>query len=334
MKNRKKELSTAIILIPILLCMTVLWVDRAIAAIYSVHCASYKTVSQAEMDINRLRSQGYEAFFIETPVPKSGKWYRVYAGKYETRKQAASAAADMKRKQQIDKIFIHLLPGISSGPTEKIPPQAQSSQPASSKAAVVGNSTSKRYHLPGMPFYDKVKKYHRVLFASEQEAIDKGYYKAGSGLDDEEAKVVKNQPAPQAASKKIIPPERKPDPTVSGDTGKDKEVFDALIRGNQKLIPDPLKIMKTGPAQEMVFKDPDELEIVEPVSDSVLYNKALGQLKEKKYEQALVTFKEFISREDTGKDMGAKSAASHGGLPLLSGHSWSKRKSADCYRIL
>ncbi len=53
----------------------------------------------------------------------------------------------------------------------------------SSPAAVIGNKDTKRYHLPGMPFYNKVKKHHRVYFKSEQQAIENGYYKAGTGRD-------------------------------------------------------------------------------------------------------------------------------------------------------
>lgn len=53
----------------------------------------------------------------------------------------------------------------------------------SSKGLIIGNSDTKRYHLPGMRYYNKVKKYHRVYFNSEQEAIDNGYYKAGTGRD-------------------------------------------------------------------------------------------------------------------------------------------------------
>jgi hypothetical protein len=43
---------------------------------------------------------------------------------------------------------------------------------------VVGNSDTKRYHLPGMKYYHKVKKYHRITFLSEEDAINAGYYKA------------------------------------------------------------------------------------------------------------------------------------------------------------
>ena len=46
------------------------------------------------------------------------------------------------------------------------------------KVKVIGNRDSKRYHLPGMKYYDKVLAYHRVEFASEEEAIRAGYHKA------------------------------------------------------------------------------------------------------------------------------------------------------------
>ncbi len=54
---------------------------------------------------------------------------------------------------------------------------------ADRRGLIVGNSDSRRYHLPGMPFYNKVAQSHRVYFASETEAIKNGYYKAGTGRD-------------------------------------------------------------------------------------------------------------------------------------------------------
>ena len=56
-------------------------------------------------------------------------------------------------------------------PAPKIPP-------SHGKAKVIGNSDSKRYHLPGMKYYHKVKAYHQVIFNSETEAIKAGYTKA------------------------------------------------------------------------------------------------------------------------------------------------------------
>jgi cytoskeletal protein RodZ len=50
--------------------------------------------------------------------------------------------------------------------------------PSQGKAKVIGNSDSKRYHLPGMKYYHKVKAYHQVIFNSEMEAVKAGYTKA------------------------------------------------------------------------------------------------------------------------------------------------------------
>lgn len=67
-------------------------------------------------------------------------------------------------------------------PSESRQPSASISTaaavPEKEKVVVVGNSDSKRYHLPGMRFYKEVKAYHRVLFDSEEEAIKAGYFKA------------------------------------------------------------------------------------------------------------------------------------------------------------
>ncbi len=57
-------------------------------------------------------------------------------------------------------------------------PPDKPSAPAAGPMKVIGNRDSKRYHLPGMEYYDKVKAYHRVEFDSEEEAIQAGYRKA------------------------------------------------------------------------------------------------------------------------------------------------------------
>ena len=50
--------------------------------------------------------------------------------------------------------------------------------PAIQKIKVIGNQDSKRYHLPGMKYYNAVETYHRVEFDSEADAIKAGYHKA------------------------------------------------------------------------------------------------------------------------------------------------------------
>ncbi len=66
-------------------------------------------------------------------------------------------------------------------PQTPLPPQGERmspARPAKPKVKVVGNRDSRRYHLPGMKYYDQVKAYHRVEFSSEEEAIAAGYHKA------------------------------------------------------------------------------------------------------------------------------------------------------------
>lgn len=64
---------------------------------------------------------------------------------------------------------------------EAIPAPAPVPAPAPEepkKIKVIGNSDSKKYHLPGMKYYKAVKAYHRVEFDSEADAIKAGYNKA------------------------------------------------------------------------------------------------------------------------------------------------------------
>jgi hypothetical protein len=53
----------------------------------------------------------------------------------------------------------------------------EKSFPPPKSAPIIGNRDSKRYHLPGMKYYDKVRTYHRVVFQSERQAINAGYTK-------------------------------------------------------------------------------------------------------------------------------------------------------------
>ncbi|HVO67006.1 MAG TPA: tetratricopeptide repeat protein [Syntrophales bacterium] len=71
-----------------------------------------------------------------------------------------------------------LNPKRSWGKVEIVSSEATSPTVSKNKIKVIGNRDSKRYHLPGMKYYDKVKAYHRVIFNSEQEAINAGYHKA------------------------------------------------------------------------------------------------------------------------------------------------------------
>ncbi len=61
---------------------------------------------------------------------------------------------------------------------KELNPPVQRAPQLPAKLKVVGNRDSKRYHMPGMKYYDKVRLHHRVTFNSEMEAIKAGYIKA------------------------------------------------------------------------------------------------------------------------------------------------------------
>lgn len=96
------------------------------------------------------------------------------------------------------------------------PTVAAKAETSSSPSRVVGNTDSKRYHLPGTPYYNKVNKSHRIYFNSEQEAIDNGYYKSGTRKDSlgrpspKREETVKSQTSPEPAAP-VTPEKTSPD---------------------------------------------------------------------------------------------------------------------------
>lgn len=92
-----------------------------------------------------------------------GLAYQKLGNRKQAEKDKRSAYA-LNPKRKWDKVEV-----VSSETVE---------QPADDKSfKVVGNRDSKRYHLPGMKYYNEVKAYHRVIFNSEEEAIKAGYHK-------------------------------------------------------------------------------------------------------------------------------------------------------------
>jgi len=69
--------------------------------------------------------------------------------------------------------------GGKTGATGLSSPAAESAARGSARAIrVIGNRDSKRYHLPGMLYYDRVDAHHRREFLSEEEALAAGYRRA------------------------------------------------------------------------------------------------------------------------------------------------------------
>ncbi len=83
-------------------------------AIYTVHCASYQMVEKASDDVQKLLSLGYPAFYMPVEIKGKGKWYRVYAGKFDNKRKATLLAETLKTNKIVSYNFIIKLPADNS----------------------------------------------------------------------------------------------------------------------------------------------------------------------------------------------------------------------------
>lgn len=128
----------------------------------------------------------------------------------------APATAPAARIAGEDQTVTTTAPAAPTGAQEKAAttggpakPTLQSPAPVApdpKKMKVIGNRDSKRYHLPGMTYYDKVEAYHRVVFDSEEAAIQAGYRKAPNGRNgNRKAPEMLIRPKSEAAGAKHPP---------------------------------------------------------------------------------------------------------------------------------
>ena len=83
---------------------------------------------------------------------------------------------------------------VTPTPVPASAPVPTSAPKATQKTKVIGNSDSKRYHLPGMKYYNAVKAYHRVEFDSETVvAASPNYYEGIKGIVLKNGKVIEGQ---------------------------------------------------------------------------------------------------------------------------------------------
>ncbi len=237
---------------------------------------------------------------MQVDIKEKGKWYRVYTGKYATKEKARQAAEEMVKKKVINEYFIFPLSDDQTAQNREKNIKKENSSPGK-PITIIANRDSKRYHLPGMPFYDKVKKHHRVVFHSESEAINAGYHKAGSS-NTRPAKD-KQVPAPVTVKQKQKSSFVQSKQEIQSAKAKEDAV-DARAKTVEKIRPPALMVEKKTGKAKITEQEPAEKE--EAKSGSVLYDKALDELKKKDYERALLTFKEFVARDDTSNDLGER----------------------------
>lgn len=65
---------------------------------FTVQVGSYNDVSEANGKVSSLRAAGFEARSVAVELPKRGTWYRVQAGRFQTREEAVRFGAQLQAK--------------------------------------------------------------------------------------------------------------------------------------------------------------------------------------------------------------------------------------------
>ena len=134
-------------------------------------------------------------------------------------------------------VLLTLLANIASAgdPADKAQTSTSLSSPqameevniSAQKTLVIADRDTKRYYLTGMPSYHNVNRLQRVYFLSEKEAIDNGYYKAGTGKDIID---------PAASQSKVRLPEESPETTKTTQASQSSKSRQ-LKSGDRKTSP-------------------------------------------------------------------------------------------------
>jgi cell division septation protein DedD len=73
---------------------------------FTIQVGSYNNSAQADERAGRLRSSGVEARVVRAEIPRRGTWYRVQAGRFTTRDEAARFASELKARGAADSFLI------------------------------------------------------------------------------------------------------------------------------------------------------------------------------------------------------------------------------------
>lgn len=110
--------------------------------ITSIQISSFQKSDQAQAEAQRLKSLGVDAFIRHERVRGKGMWYRVYAGKFDSRRQALDYEQKLKRKGIIHWSWIKRLPLASE--SEPAAAQPARKKPSAAKPAARANRTPKQ----------------------------------------------------------------------------------------------------------------------------------------------------------------------------------------------
>jgi cell division protein FtsN len=73
---------------------------------YTIQIGSYNVIEQANERVARLQATGFDARVVAVELPKRGTWYRVQAGRFSNREEAARYGSELKSRGAADSFII------------------------------------------------------------------------------------------------------------------------------------------------------------------------------------------------------------------------------------
>ena len=72
--------------------------QQRIVEVYTIQVAAFRTRRRAEQLVEKLKTDGYQAYICPRDSEKQGRWYRVFVGNFGTKEQAALLLPRLKNK--------------------------------------------------------------------------------------------------------------------------------------------------------------------------------------------------------------------------------------------
>ncbi len=98
---------------------------------YSIHLASFKDLQKANRYVNSLKKEGNFVFWMTADIPGEERSYRVYIGKFDSRKDAVKFWKILQKEGSVSYFGIHLIKEPAK-PTDS-PPVPVAKEQATSK---------------------------------------------------------------------------------------------------------------------------------------------------------------------------------------------------------
>jgi len=107
-KNRFVKILIVLILLVIVVCAEMAYGGETRSSVisYTVQVASFKNIDNARKLCNRLNAHAGNAYFKAVNVSKTGTWYAVFTGRFETRRDAVAHGRRAKQKGLVSQFEI------------------------------------------------------------------------------------------------------------------------------------------------------------------------------------------------------------------------------------